>query len=70
MEYVLLALVLIEGGFITYLLIKTTKTVEPIKEEPIISELDRELKRQENIDKSFQKLFNYNEDIATRGYKE
>lgn len=70
MEYVLLALVLIEGGFITYLLIKATKTVEPIKEEPIISELDRELKRQENIDKSFQKLFNYNEDIATRGYKE
>lgn len=70
MEYVLLALVLIEGGFITYLLTKATKTVEPIKEEPIISELDRELKRQENIDKSFQKLFNYNEDIATRGYKE
>lgn len=70
MEYVLLALVLIEGGFITYLLIKANKIVEPIKEEPIISELDRELKRQENIDKSFQKLFNYNEDIATRGYKE
>lgn len=24
--------------------------------------------RMEKIDKSFQKLFNYNEDIATRGY--
>lgn len=69
MEYVLLALVLIEGAFIVYMLFEL-KSKKEIKVEKTMTPVEEELKRQENIDKSFQKLFNYNEDIATRGYKE
>lgn len=69
MEYILLALVLIEGVGIFYLFTKL-RTKKEIKIETTVSPVEEELKRQEKIDKSFQKLFNYNEDIATRGYKE
>lgn len=69
MEYVLLAIVLAQFLAIAYLLVNGKKE-EPIQEEPVISELEKEISRQENIDKSFQKLFNYNEDIATKGYRE
>jgi len=64
MEYVLLAIVLLEGGFITYLMTKTKKpTIEPTIEE-------KEKQRQERIERDFAKLFSYNETIATRGYKD
>jgi predicted DNA-binding transcriptional regulator len=63
MEYVLLAIVLLEGGAITYLLTKKTPN------EPITIE-QKEKERQERIEKDFRKLFNYTETIATRGYKD
>ena len=63
MEYVLLAIVLLQGGAITYLLTKKTPT------EPITIE-QKEKARQERIEKDFRKLFNYTETIATRGYKD
>jgi len=63
MEYVLLAIVLLQSAGITYLLTKTKKN-EPVDEKEL------ELKRREKIDKNWQKLFDYNETIATRGYKD
>lgn len=69
MEYVLLAIVLTQTLVIAYLLVNTKKPIVE-EEKPVISELEKEITRQENIDKSFQKLFNYNEDIATKGYRE
>ncbi len=63
MEYVLLAIVLLQSAGITYLLTKTKKN-EPLTEKEL------ELKRREKIDKNWQKLFDYNETIATRGYKD
>ncbi len=63
MEYVLLVIVLLQSGAITYLLLKGKKN-EPISEQEL------ELKRREKIDKNWQKLFDYNETIATRGYKD
>lgn len=63
MEYVLLAIVLLEGGAITYLLTKKTPS------KPITIE-EKERLRQERVEKDFGRLFNYNESIATRGYKD
>lgn len=63
MEYVLLAIVLLQGGAITYLLTKNTS-----KKPMTIGQKERE--RQERIEKDFAKLFNYTETIATRGYKD
>lgn len=65
MEYVLLAIALLEGGFITYLIRKLAEK----KSEPITIE-EKEKQRQERIEKDFVKLFNYNEKIATEGYKD
>jgi cell division protein FtsL len=62
MEYLLLLIVLLQSAFITYLLVN--KRVEPLTEE------HKEQLRKEKIEKDWQKLFNYNETIATRGYKE
>ena len=58
MEYLLLAIVLAEGGFIIHLLGK-----KPIAKE---TPSEKEKGRQERIEKDFQKLFNYSETIATR----
>jgi hypothetical protein len=64
MIYALLTFILIQNGVIFYLLFKPTKKVV----EPTIEE--KEKQRLERIEKDFQKLFNYNEAIATRGYKD
>lgn len=61
MQYVLLVIVLIQSGVITYL---TTKKNKPLTME------EKERLRREAIEKDWQKLFNYNEAIATRGYKD
>lgn len=65
MEYVLLAIVLLEGGYITYL----TRKLMMKKTEPI-SLAEKEKARQERIERDMQKLLNYTETIATRGYKD
>lgn len=62
MEYLLLAIVLAEGGFI-FKLLSNKKPKELTIEE-------KERQRLERIEKNYQKLFNYSEDIATRGYKD
>jgi len=41
-------------------------TKEPLQETP----LTKELKRQELINKDYQKLMEYSEDVAIRGWKE
>lgn len=64
MEYVLLAVVLLQSAFITYILSKGKTNLKPM------TEVETEKLRREKIDKNFQKLFDYNEDIATRGYRE
>jgi len=63
MEYVLLVIVLLQSAGITYLLTRNKKVELPTEKE-------LELKRREKIDKNWQKLFDYNETIATRGYKD
>ena len=65
MEYVLLAIVLLEGGYIVHLIRK----LETKKAEPVTAS-EKEKARQERIERDFQKLFNYSETIATRGYKD
>ena len=62
MEYLLLAIVLAEGGYIIHL--KSKKPTEKQTEDK------KEAERKERIEKDFQKLFNYSETIATRGYKD
>lgn len=62
MEYVLLLLVILQGITIGYLVLKS-------RPRPL-TELEIERLRKEKIEKDWQKLFNYNESIATRGYKE
>jgi len=65
MEYVLLAIVLLEGGYIAHLIRKLeTKKVEPMTID------QKEKERQERIERDFAKLVNYTETIATRGYKD
>ena len=59
MEYLLLGIVMLQW-FVIYKLYRKT---EPITEEK------QERLRKEAIEKDWQKLFNYNETIATRGYK-
>jgi hypothetical protein len=61
MEIILLIIVILEAGYIGYTFIPKPK------QELTLSEIEQA--RQERIDKSFQELFNYNEEIATRGYK-
>lgn len=61
MEFVLLAIVMLEGCFITYLL---------TKKKPELTIEQKEIERQKRIDKSYQQLFNYTEKIATEGYKD
>ena len=63
MEYLLLAIVLAEGGYIIHLKAKKQKSVEPTIEE-------KELARLKRVEKEYQKLFNYSEAVATRGYKD
>ena len=58
-------IVVLQGAAITYLLVKG-KSTEVSK--PTEAEVER--LRKERIEKDWQKLFNYNETIATRGYKE
>jgi cell division protein FtsL len=62
MEYLLLLIAMIEGATITYLLVKGKPSE--------LTEEEKERLRKEKIEKDWQKLFNYNETIATRGYKE
>lgn len=63
MEYVLLVIVILQSIAMTYLLVRN----KPI---PKLTEEEVERQRKERIEKDWQKLFNYNETIATRGYKE
>lgn len=62
MEYILLVIVILQSIAITYLIVKGRP--RPLTEEQV------ERLRKEKIEKDWQKLFNYNETIATRGYKE
>lgn len=63
MEYVLLAIVLLQSAGITYLLTKTKKN------EPL-TEAEKELKKREKIEKQWQALFNYSEGEASRRLKD
>lgn len=62
MEYILLAIVMLQGVAISYLVLKSRPKT--------LTEEEKERLRKEKIEKDWQKLFNYNESIATRGYKE
>lgn len=62
MEYFLLIIVILQGIAIGYLVMKNIP-------KPLTEEVKEQL-RKEKIEKDWQKLFNYNESIATRGYKE
>ena len=64
MEYVLLAIVLIQFGVIGYMLYRYNKKPVDLTVE------EKERQRQERFAKSFNKLMNYNEDIAVRGYRD
>ena len=61
MEYILLAIVIIQSIVITKLVVRPTK---PLTEEDLVK-----LKR-EKIEKEWEKLFNYTETIAAKGYKD
>ncbi len=61
MEYILLAIVIVQSIVITKLVVRPTK---PLTEEDLVK-----LKR-EKIEKEWEKLFNYNETIAAKGYKD
>lgn len=62
MEIILLILVILETGFIVYLKLPKQLKIETLDE--------KELRRRQHEEESWNKLFNYNETIATRGYKE
>ena len=62
MEIILLILVILETCFIVYLKLPKQLKLETLDE--------KELRRREKEEESWNKLFNYNETIATRGYKE
>lgn len=65
MEYVLLAIVMLEGGYIAHLTRKLkTRKIEPMT----ISQKEKE--RQERIERDMIRVANYNETIATRGHKD
>ena len=71
MEYVLLLIVVIQTGVMIYLLMNPKKVTVITKEQKQkVEEDEMELKRKEKIEKDWQKLFNYNEGIATWGYKQ
>jgi len=64
MEIVLLLIIMIQTAYIVYNKITQNKPVV----ESELTEEEKEMNRRDKIEKSWQKLFNYNIDIATRGY--
>lgn len=64
MEYVLLTITLLQWGAIIYLILGSKK--KPTE----LTIAEREKQRLERIEKDWQKLFNYNETVATKGYKD
>ena len=61
MEYILLLVIFIQSVYIVFKLNKKPKELTLEEKEQI---------RREKIEAEWQKLFNYNETIATRGYRE
>ena len=61
---VLLLIIMIQTAYIVYNKITQNKPVV----ESELTEEEKEMNRRDKIEKSWQKLFNYNIDIATRGY--
>ena len=66
MEIVLLLIIMCQTAYIVYNKIMQDKPIEEKK----LTEEEKEIKRKEKIEKSWQKLFNYNETIATKGYED
>ena len=64
MEMVLLLIIMIQTAYIVYNKITQNKPVV----ESELTEEEKEMNRRDKIEKSWQKLFNYNIDIATGGY--
>lgn len=64
MEYVLLAIMLLQWGAIIYLILNSKKKPNTL------TLAEKEKQRLERIERDWQKLFNYNETIATKGYKD
>lgn len=62
MIYILSAIILVQSFAMVYIM----KVNKPV----VLTEEAKEKERKEKIEKDWQKLFNYNETIATRGYKE
>lgn len=65
MEYVLLTLLVLENIGIGYLFIRN-KNKMPRE----LTKDQKEKERLERIQRDFQKLFNYTETIATKGYED
>ena len=60
MEIVLFITVMLESAWIVYNYVKKNDPIDEVEEQ--------EKNRRNNIEKSWQKLFNYNETIAVRDY--
>ena len=64
METVLMLIII---GLVAYI-VYTRKGKPVVMKE--LTEAEKETNRKEKIEKSWQKLFNYNETIATKGYED
>lgn len=71
MIYGMLIVIFNIGFLILGYMLGKREIVQSVKEtKETTKEIDEELERLKAREKSFNKLMSYNEDIATRGYKE